>query len=171
MRTAQHPDVTFEFVYQPLDGYKELLDTQFVAESAPEIIQMQPWMFGEYANKGVLYNLNNAFNAASPMRLRNAGSTPLPAARRRLPASAPLTNMAASSLCRAIATPLSIGVPFFYSKDLFAQAGLDPVKDAAELGRIPRHHADPQGAGDHPHRRRQWPLDRLVIGADWLSIW
>ena len=64
--SAKHPNVTFEFVYQPLDGYKELLDTQFVSGSAPDIIQMQPWMFGEYANKGVLYNLNNAFNAPSP---------------------------------------------------------------------------------------------------------
>jgi ABC-type glycerol-3-phosphate transport system substrate-binding protein len=127
--TAQHPDVTFEFVYQPLDGYKELLDTQFVSESAPEIIQMQPWMFGEYANKGVLYNLNNAFNAASPYATTErwidsfAGGEASFAGVRSSNKYGGIFFVPSDSNAK-----LSIGVPFFYNKDLFAQAGLDPEK-------------------------------------------
>ena len=127
--TAQHPDVTFEFVYQPLDGYKELLDTQFVSESAPEIIQMQPWMFGEYANKGVLYNLNNAFNAVSPYASTErwidsfAGGEASFAGVRSSNKYGGIFFVPSDSNAK-----LSIGVPFFYNKDLFAQAGLDPEK-------------------------------------------
>ena len=127
--TAAHPEVTFEFVYQPLDGYKELLDTQFVSGSAPEIIQMQPWMIGEYANKGTLYNLNNAFNGASPYATSArwidsfAGGEESFAGMRSSNKYGGIFFVPNDSNAK-----LSIGVPFFYNKDLFAQAGLDPEK-------------------------------------------
>lgn len=127
--SAAHPDVSFEFVYQPLDGYKELLDTQFVSGSAPELIQMQPWMFGEYANKGVLYNLNNAFNAPSPYAKTArwidsfAGGEASFAGVRSSNKYGGIFFVPSDSNAK-----LSIGVPFFYNKDLFAQAGLDPEK-------------------------------------------
>lgn len=124
--TAAHPNVTFEFVYQPLDGYKELLDTQFVSGSAPHIIQMQPWMYGEYANKGVLYNLNNAYNAKSayadaPRWIDTFSG-----------GEASFAGIRSSNKYGGIFfvpsdsnATMSIGQPIFYNKDLFKKAGLE----------------------------------------------
>jgi ABC-type glycerol-3-phosphate transport system substrate-binding protein len=125
--TAANPNVTFEFVYQPLDGYKELLDTQFVAGSAPEIIHMQPWMINEYANKGVLHNLNNAYNSTSPYVdgpawiASFAGGEDTFAGVRSSNKFGGIFFVPSDS-----SAVLSIGQPFYYNKDLFRQAGLDP---------------------------------------------
>ncbi len=127
--TAKYPNIKFEFVYQPLDGYKELLDTQFVSGSAPDIIQMQPWMFGEYANKGVLYNLNNTFNAKSPYASAArwidtfSGGEETFVGIRSSNKYGGIFFVPSDSNAK-----LSIGVPFFYNKDLFKKAGLDPEK-------------------------------------------
>lgn len=127
--TAKYPNITFEFVYQPLEGYKELLDTQFVSGSAPDIIQMQPWMFGEYANKGVLYNLNNAFNSKSPYAATERWIDSFSGGEETF-----LSARSSNKFGGIFFVPndsnakLSIGVPLFYNKDLFRQAGLDPEK-------------------------------------------
>ncbi len=44
--TEVHPNVTFKYVQQPLDGYMDLLDTQFISGGAADIIHMQPHMAG-----------------------------------------------------------------------------------------------------------------------------
>lgn len=127
--TALHPNVKFEFVYQPLEGYKELLDTQFVSGSAPEIIHMQPWMFGEYANKGVLYNLNNAYNTKSPYADTERWIDSFAGGEATFAGVRSSNKYGGIFFVPNDSNPLlSIGVPFFYNKDLFAKAGLDPEK-------------------------------------------
>lgn len=125
--TAEHPNVTFEFIFQPLDGYQQLLDTQFIANSAPEIIHMQPGLNADYANRGVLYDLTNALNTKSAYAEEEkwidtfkGGSDSFATARS--------SNMFGGIffIPNDEDPTLAIGQPFAYNKDMFEAAGLDP---------------------------------------------
>lgn len=124
--TEAHPNVTFKYIQQPLDGYMDLLDTQFISGGAADIIYMQPHMSRAFADKGVLLPLDEFMYAESAyvpgkkwVETFSGGE-------------ASFSSSKASNALGAImfvpndsSSSLSMGQPFFYNKDLFKQAGID----------------------------------------------
>ena len=61
-----HSNVRFELITQPLEDDKGLLETQFEAGNAPDIIHMQEGLIQELSNKDALLNLDRYMYTKSP---------------------------------------------------------------------------------------------------------
>ena len=126
--TEAHPNVTFKYIQQPLDGYMDLLDTQFISGGAADIIYMQPHMSKAFADKGVLLPLDEFMHSESAYVPGKKWVDTFSGG------DASFSNSKASNALGAImfvpndsSSSLSMGQPFFYNKDLFKQAGIEEL--------------------------------------------
>jgi len=65
---AMHPNIKIEHIFQPLanDGYNKLLDTQFVAHKAPDLIALQGINIGKYTDQDYIIPLDPYLNQPTP---------------------------------------------------------------------------------------------------------
>jgi len=125
--TKLHPNVKFEFIYQPLQGYKELLDAQFTAGNAPDIVHMQQGLIQEFSNKDALLNLDQYMYAKSPYEPEKRWVDTFVQGEDGFGALKSMNRYGAITVVPMDGNPaLSIGQSFLYNKDLFTKAGLDP---------------------------------------------
>lgn len=131
--TEKHPNVTFNYIQQPLDGYMDLLDTQFISGGAADLVYMQPHMSKAFADKGVLLSLDEYMHS----------ETPYVPGKKWIDTFAggedSFSNSKASNSMGAIVfvpmdscAVLSMGQPFFYNKDLFKKAGIEELPTTFE---------------------------------------
>lgn len=131
--TEVHPNVTFKYVQQPLDGYMDLLDTQFISGGAADIIHMQPHMSRTFADKGALLPLDEYMMAESAY---------VPGTRWVDTFSGGEASFASSKADNTLgaimfvpndgSASLSMGQPFFYNKTLFQKAGITELPETFE---------------------------------------
>lgn len=125
--TAAHPNVKIEFIYQPQDGYQQLLDTQFIANSAPDVIHMQTRMYNEYANKGVLYNLNNALSGKSAYSDEASWFDTFVGGAASFGTARSGNQYGGIFFLPNDENPaINVGQPFAYNKTMFKELGIDP---------------------------------------------
>jgi len=123
--TALHPNITFKYIMQPYDGYMEQLDTQFISESAADIIYLQPHMTRQFTDRGALLGLNKYMNDKSPyadtatwVESFSGGDDSFLGSK--------TTNAAGEIMFVPMdsSSAFAMGQPFFYNKDLFEEAGI-----------------------------------------------
>ncbi|HWR31204.1 MAG TPA: extracellular solute-binding protein [Negativicutes bacterium] len=162
--TAAHPNVTFKFEAQPLDGYVELLDTQFISGKATDIIFMQQYMMEQFTDKGVLLSLDpymfatSAYNdtASRWVDTFTGGEDSFLKMKTSNAAGAIMSVPNDSS------SAFAMSLPFFYNKNLFKQAGIEKVPETyAEfidaLKKLDAIGVAPV-AGEHVDRHVSWSM-------------
>jgi len=162
--TAAHPNVTFKYEAQPLDGYVELLDTQFISGKATDIIFMQQYMMVQFTDKGVLLSLDpymfapSAYNdtATRWVDTFTGGEDSFMKMKTSNAAGAIMSVPNDSS------SSFAMSLPFFYNKNLFKQAGIDKVPETyAEfidaLKKLEAIGVAPV-AGEHVDRHVSWSM-------------
>jgi ABC-type sugar transport system, periplasmic component len=123
--TALHPNITFKYIAQPYDGYMEQLDTQFISESAADIIYLQPHMTRQFTDRGALLGLNKYMNDKSPYSDAGSWVESFSGGDDSFLGSK-TTNAAGEIMFVPMdsSSAFAMGQPFFYNKDLFEKAGI-----------------------------------------------
>lgn len=128
-----HPNVTFKYIQQPLDGYMDLLDTQFISGGAADLIYMQPHMSRAFADKNVLLPLDEYMHSESNYAPGEKWVDTFSGGEDSFSSSKASNSMGSIMFvpmdCSAV---LSTGQPFFYNKDLFKKAGIEELPTTYE---------------------------------------
>lgn len=161
--TKENPNVTFKYVMQPLDGYMDLLDTQFISNSATDLIYMQPHMSRAFTEKGVLLGLDEYMYAQTPYSDGQRWVDTFSGGEDSF-----MENKASNASGSIMFVPmdssavLSMGQPFFYNKDLFEQAGITTLPTTFEEFLAALQQLQDAGitpvAGEYSDRHVSWSL-------------
>ncbi|MEK0313868.1 ABC transporter substrate-binding protein [Cohnella sp. 56] len=124
---ALHPNVKIEHIFQPLanDGYNKLLDTQFVAHKAPDLIDLQGANIGKYTDQDYIIPLDPYLGQPT------AYSDGTNWVDTFIGGDSGFSNLKTTNKYGAISfVPVDNGPgiaenrPFYYNKDLLAKAGV-----------------------------------------------
>lgn len=125
-----HPNVKIEHIYQPnwQGGYEKLLDTQFVAHKAPDIIEMGGAMALKYTNQSYLLGLDAYFQAPNPYD--NGGETWVDTIRGGIDSFTMMKSGNNLGIIYAVpvdGTGYTTYVPFYYNKDILKKANVTDI--------------------------------------------
>lgn len=131
--TKLHPNVSIEYILQPYDGYMDLLDTQYIAGTAADLVYMQPHMTKAFADKGVLLPLDEYMLNESPYADGERWIDTFTGGESSFTTSKASNAMGAIMFVPMDSNPgISVGQPFFYNKNLFEQAGITELPNTYE---------------------------------------
>lgn len=126
--TKLYPNVTFNYIMQPYDGYMDLLDTQYIAGTAADLVYMQPHMINAFADKGVLLPLDDFMYGETPYAEGQRWIDTFTGGESSFLSSKTSNSMGSIMFVPSDSNPgLNVGQPFFYNKTLFEKAGISEL--------------------------------------------
>lgn len=131
--TKLHPNVTFNYIMQPYDGYMDLLDTQYISGTAADLVYMQPHMITAFTNKGVLLPLDEFMMSETPYAEGERWIDTFSGGESSFTTSKTLNLTGSIMFVPMDSNPaLNVGQPFFYNKTLFEKAGITELPTTFE---------------------------------------